>query len=69
MGLSLLGASRPRTFPFRIPNLAAFLEDLFHKVIAREGSARPPPVFGAADTCGISEQRANLPLQCCHPFF
>ena len=69
MGLPLFPAPRLDTFPFRVANLAAFLEDLLHEIISGEDSARAAPILGASRPSVIGKQGADLSLECCHSFF
>jgi hypothetical protein len=45
-----------------VANLAAFLEDQFHQIVAREDPASATPIFGASRACVIRKQRAHLLL-------
>jgi hypothetical protein len=69
MGLPLFPAPRLNALSFRIANLAAFLKDLLHEVVASESSARSTPILGALRAGLIGEQGADLFLQRPHSFF
>ena len=69
MGLLLFRGSRPGMLPFRIANLAAFLEDLLHEIISGKDSTRAAPILGPSRRELIGKQGTDMSLQCFHSFF
>jgi len=69
MGWPLFPTPRLGTLPFRIANLAAFLEDLLHEIISGKDSARAAPILGPSRPSLIGHQGIDLPFECCHSFF
>jgi len=69
MGLPLVYGPALGTFPFRLTNLAAFLEDLFHEIVSGKRSARAPPILGTSRVSLIGEQATDLFLECCYSLF
>ena len=68
MGRPLFPAPRLGAFPFRVANLAAFLEDLLHERIVGLGPARAPPILDSSRSALTSEQGADLFFQRRHSF-
>ena len=68
MGLPLFPAPRLGTLSFRLANLAAFLEDLLHEIIAGKDPARAAPILGTARPRAIPKQCTDLSLQFGHSF-
>jgi hypothetical protein len=67
--LPLFPTSRHGALPFRIANLAPFLEDLLHEVIAGEDPTRTTPILGTARASPLGNQGADLFLKDGHSFF
>src|SRR6266851_4422524 len=61
--------ARPGAFPFRVANLAAFLEYLLHQVVTGKSSAGAAPILESTIVRVIGQQSTNLFLQSCHSFF
>jgi hypothetical protein len=55
--------------PFRLANLTALREDLFHQIISGKGPLGAPPVLGTSNPSLMRKQLTDLSLQSCHSFF
>ena len=67
--MPLLSPTAPDTLSVGFANLAALGEDLLHEIVARECSARAPPILDSPASGAVVQESADLFFKRCHTFF